>query len=123
MAVPTRLTPSPQIFLHRLRSNSLRLHGFPRTLHCRQIGCALFRFKRQALAFSRPLTLVFPTAKQGTQVVVPYRDEDDKRHLKVTGDLGQVVPMVRPSASAREFQTQDLTLADSGMEHEERHVH
>jgi hypothetical protein len=25
---------------------------------------------------------------------VPYRDEDDKRHLRVTGDLGQIVPMV-----------------------------
>jgi NADH dehydrogenase (ubiquinone) 1 alpha subcomplex subunit 9 len=33
-------------------------------------------------------------AKQGTQVVVPYRDEDAKRHLKVAGDLGQVVFLV-----------------------------
>ncbi|KAI9463793.1 39kDa subunit of Ndufa9, NADH ubiquinone oxidoreductase, partial [Russula earlei] len=32
-------------------------------------------------------------AKAGTQVVIPYRDEDEKRHLKVTGDLGQIVPM------------------------------
>jgi NADH dehydrogenase (ubiquinone) 1 alpha subcomplex subunit 9 len=30
----------------------------------------------------------------GTQVIIPYRDEDDKRHLKLTGDLGQVVPLV-----------------------------
>lgn len=35
------------------------------------------------------------TAKAGTQVVVPYRDEDEKRHLKVMGDLGQIVPLVR----------------------------
>ena len=35
------------------------------------------------------------TAKAGTQVVIPYRDEDEKRHLKVTGDLGQIVPLVR----------------------------
>ena len=34
------------------------------------------------------------TAKQGTQVVIPYRDEDEKRHLKVMGDLGQIIPMV-----------------------------
>ncbi len=34
-------------------------------------------------------------AKSGTQVIVPYRDEDEKRHLKVMGDLGQIVPMVR----------------------------
>lgn len=33
-------------------------------------------------------------AKAGTQVIIPYRDEDDKRHLKVTGDLGQIVSMV-----------------------------
>ena len=30
----------------------------------------------------------------GTQVVVPYREEDEKRHLKPMGDLGQIVPMV-----------------------------
>ncbi|RIA94373.1 NADH dehydrogenase 1 alpha subcomplex 9 [Glomus cerebriforme] len=35
--------------------------------------------------------LVSKLAKRGTQVVVPYRDEDAKRHLKVSGDLGQVV--------------------------------
>jgi NADH dehydrogenase (ubiquinone) 1 alpha subcomplex subunit 9 len=30
----------------------------------------------------------------GTQVVVPYRDEDEKRHLKLMGDLGQIVSLV-----------------------------
>lgn len=39
--------------------------------------------------------LVSKLAKAGTQVVVPYRDEDEKRHLKLLGDLGQVVPLVR----------------------------
>ena len=34
-------------------------------------------------------------AKVGTQVIVPFRDEDEKRHLKVMGDLGQIVPLVR----------------------------
>lgn len=33
-------------------------------------------------------------ARTGAQVVVPYRDEMEKRHLKVMGDLGQIVPMV-----------------------------
>ena len=33
-------------------------------------------------------------AKAGTQVIIPYRDEDEKRFLKVTGDLGQIVSMV-----------------------------
>ncbi|KAI0632442.1 NADH dehydrogenase [Trametes polyzona] len=37
--------------------------------------------------------VVAKLAKMGTQVIVPYRDEDEKRHLKVTGDLGQVVNM------------------------------
>ncbi|KAI8970396.1 hypothetical protein BDF20DRAFT_891006 [Mycotypha africana] len=32
-------------------------------------------------------------ARQGTQVVVPYRDPDEARHLKVTGDLGQIIPL------------------------------
>ena len=36
-------------------------------------------------------------AKAGTQVVIPYREEDEKRHLKVTGDLGQIVSMVQTS--------------------------
>jgi hypothetical protein len=30
----------------------------------------------------------------GTQVIVPYREEDEKRHLKPMGDLGQIVSMV-----------------------------
>ncbi|KAI8989602.1 hypothetical protein BDB01DRAFT_848755 [Pilobolus umbonatus] len=32
-------------------------------------------------------------AKQGTQVVVAFRDPDEARHLKVTGDLGQIIPL------------------------------
>ncbi|KZS93197.1 NADH dehydrogenase [Sistotremastrum niveocremeum HHB9708] len=37
--------------------------------------------------------LVAKLAKAGTQVIVPYRDEDMKRHLKPMGDLGQIVNM------------------------------
>ncbi|KAI0669216.1 hypothetical protein C8Q78DRAFT_1042268 [Trametes maxima] len=37
--------------------------------------------------------VVAKLAKAGTQVIIPYRDEDEKRHLKVTGDLGQIVNM------------------------------
>ncbi|PCH40004.1 NADH dehydrogenase [Wolfiporia cocos MD-104 SS10] len=37
--------------------------------------------------------LVAKLAKAGTQVIIPYRDEDEKRHLRVTGDLGQIVSM------------------------------
>ena len=35
-------------------------------------------------------------AKEGTQVIIPYREEDQKRHLKVMGDLGQIVSLVSP---------------------------
>ncbi|KAG6336061.1 hypothetical protein ID866_3034 [Astraeus odoratus] len=37
--------------------------------------------------------LVSKLARMGTQVIVPYRDEDEKRHLKPMGDLGQIVSM------------------------------
>ena len=34
--------------------------------------------------------------KMGTQVIVPYRDEDEARIFKPMGDLGQIVRMVSP---------------------------
>jgi NADH dehydrogenase (ubiquinone) 1 alpha subcomplex subunit 9 len=37
--------------------------------------------------------VVSKLGKMGTQVVIPYREEDEKRHLKLAGDLGQIVPM------------------------------
>src|ERR1700733_7549263 len=43
---------------------------------------------------SRSMRSMTNSAKAGTQVVVPFREEDEKRHLRVTGDLGQIVPFV-----------------------------
>jgi len=37
--------------------------------------------------------VVSKLAKLGTQVIVPYRDENTKRHLRPMGDLGQIVPL------------------------------
>ncbi|TEB39924.1 NADH dehydrogenase [Coprinellus micaceus] len=37
--------------------------------------------------------LVSKLGKIGTQVITPYRDEDEARHLKLMGDLGQIVRM------------------------------
>ncbi|ORX44267.1 NAD(P)-binding protein [Hesseltinella vesiculosa] len=37
--------------------------------------------------------VVAKLAKQGTQVVVANRDPDEARPLKVTGDLGQIIPL------------------------------
>ena len=44
--------------------------------------------------------LVSKLGKIGTQVIIPYRDEDEKRHLKIQGDLGQIVPMVSETRNA-----------------------
>lgn len=45
--------------------------------------------------------LVSKLGRAGTQVIVPYRDEDSKRHLKIMGDLGQIVPLVSASERVR----------------------
>lgn len=47
------------------------------------------------LGYSEFTVLKRTTAKSGTQVVIPYREEDEKRHLKPMGDLGQIVMTVR----------------------------
>ena len=65
--------------------------------------------------------LVHKLAKQGTQVVVPYRDEDSKRFLRVMGDLGQIVPLVsltRPTTSEarRRARRRATTRATEGSE-------
>ena len=36
----------------------------------------------------------FATGRTGTQVIVPYREEDEARIFKPMGDLGQIVRMV-----------------------------
>ena len=37
--------------------------------------------------------------KMGTQVIVPYREEDEARVFKPMGDLGQIVRMVSSSTA------------------------
>ncbi|KAG0285430.1 hypothetical protein BGZ96_010313 [Linnemannia gamsii] len=37
--------------------------------------------------------LINRLAREGAHVIVPYRDEDDMRHLKIMGDLGKIIPM------------------------------
>ncbi|KAG4303962.1 hypothetical protein PORY_002615 [Pneumocystis oryctolagi] len=32
-------------------------------------------------------------AKQGTTIIIPWRDQDSKRHLKILGDIGQIIMM------------------------------
>ena len=74
------------------------MHRFPGTLSRFQARCELF-VPIHLAPRRRQLTVEFvwhtcAVAKAGTQVIIPYRDEDEKRHLKVTGDLGQIVSMV-----------------------------
>ena len=47
------------------------------------------------LKFVLYFKLPFFSAKTGTQIVIPYRGTDeDVRHLRVMGDLGQIVFLV-----------------------------
>jgi NADH dehydrogenase (ubiquinone) 1 alpha subcomplex subunit 9 len=51
-------------------------------------------FPPHALLHSSP-SLQHAVGKMGTQVIIPYRDEDEARVFKPMGDLGQIVRMVR----------------------------
>ncbi|EIM22301.1 NAD(P)-binding protein [Wallemia mellicola] len=66
--------------------------------------------------------LVQKIARTGAQVVVPYRDEMEKRHLKVMGDLGQIVPMEwdarRPDQIAECLRHSDVVYNLVGRDHE-----
>jgi NADH dehydrogenase (ubiquinone) 1 alpha subcomplex subunit 9 len=79
-------------------------------------------------------------ARQGCTVVVPYREEMAKRHLKVTGDLGRVVfiehdlrntPSIEASVRhsdavfnliGRDYPTKNFSLEDVHIEGTERIV-
>ena len=87
----TSLTKPPSQLLprwaHRYR---LRRHRPARPLH-RQPA----RFDRPPRGNFTPRLTRDTAARQGCTVIVPYREEMAKRHLKVTGDLGRVVFIVR----------------------------
>lgn len=65
-------------------------------------------------------------AKKGTQVIVPFRgDQDSARHLKPTGDVGQIVP-VRIDIKDQESLKEAVKYADAvynliGREYETMH--
>ena len=65
--------------------------------------------------------------KAGTQVVVPYRDEDEKRHLRVMGDLGQIVPLEWDARNTDQIaecvRHSDVVYNLAGRDHETRSVH
>lgn len=83
------------------------MHWFPRPLCCLQVGYVCFggggRPSMRLLADIFVFCSIHFSAKQGTQVVVAYRDPDEARHLKVCGDLGQVIPLVRRHPTSSPF--------------------
>ena len=72
------------------------------------------------LLVSYKLHLLKPClGKMGTQVVVPYREEDEARIFKPMGDLGQIVRMVS-SSMALSKSVPYLKLLGKGMGFTER---
>ncbi|KAJ5217403.1 hypothetical protein N7468_010411 [Penicillium chermesinum] len=69
----------------RLYCDCFRRYGFPGPLHCQPARYVLQGDVAEAIE-----VLTLQKATQGCTVVVPYREEMAKRHLKVTGDLGRV---------------------------------
>ncbi|KAG5513602.1 hypothetical protein PMAC_001034 [Pneumocystis sp. 'macacae'] len=53
--------------------------------------------------------IVNKLAKHGTTVIIPWRDQDSKRHLKILGDLGQIVMM--------EFDLRNKTSVEESIRH------
>ena len=97
---PTGHRSSRMVLLGAVRSQgTLRQYSAARVFSDAILSPSSVRFVSPPTSAetSRPLAMRWCIAKAGTQVIIPYRDEDDKRHLKVTGDLGQIVSMVRPS--------------------------
>ena len=68
--------------------DSVWLHGLLGKIPRVQAWCVLWQ------SACCPRTDQCTAARMGTQVIVPYREEDEKRHLKPMGDLGQIVSMV-----------------------------
>ncbi|WVQ84101.1 hypothetical protein IAT38_006246 [Cryptococcus sp. DSM 104549] len=68
--------------------------------------------------------LIQKLARQGTQVVVPYRDEDEKRRLRPAGDLGQIVPLEWdariPEQTAEAIRHSDVVYNLVGRDYETR---
>ncbi|KAG5439696.1 hypothetical protein PCK2_000736 [Pneumocystis canis] len=59
--------------------------------------------------FIHNCTNIRKIAKQGTTVIIPWRDQDSKRHLKILGDLGQIIMM--------EFDLRNETSIEESVRH------
>ncbi|CAG9956118.1 unnamed protein product [Clonostachys rosea f. rosea IK726] len=106
------------------------------SIHCQQTGCVLPKSRRS----TRIEADKEDVARQGCTVIVPFREEMTKRHLKVTGDLGRVnfieydlrnTPSIEASVRhsdvvynlvGRDYPTKNFTLEDVHVEGTERIV-
>jgi len=73
----------------RTHCDCFRRNWVPGKIHCEQTWYAA-----SGPSHWEALGLIFGIARQGCTVIVPYREEMAKRHLKVSGDLGRVIFMV-----------------------------
>ena len=76
------------IALYRSHGYCVWSNRFLGKIHCQSNGYSTSSSREEQIA---DLSI----ARAGCTVVVPYREEMTKRHLKLTGDLGRVVFMVR----------------------------
>ncbi|VUC34558.1 unnamed protein product [Clonostachys rosea] len=106
------------------------------SIHCQQTGCVLLNLRSNM----RIKADMEDVARQGCTVIVPFREEMTKRHLKVTGDLGRVnfieydlrnTPSIEASVRhsdvvynlvGRDYPTKNFTLEDVHVEGTERIV-
>ena len=89
-APPAQLAHSCQVIPRRAYCDCIWRHWLPGPLHCSPTWYAL-ALASSTLYISKAFTRL---ASRGCTVVVPFREDMAKRHLKVTGDLGRVVFMV-----------------------------
>ena len=84
----------PQFLPRWTYRDSLRCDRPAWSLYCQQTRYDLAISKR--IPLKRPPWLISKrfTARQGCTVIIPFRDEYNKRHLKPTGDLGKIVNIV-----------------------------
>ena len=73
--------------MSRSYCNCFRCNGFLRTICCQSPGY-------YTILLAAQINGSLNKARSGCTVVVPFREEMNKRHLKVAGDLGRVVFLV-----------------------------
>jgi hypothetical protein len=85
----------PSSWIFRTYRYRLRRNWVLGEIHREQTWYAAYNWE-----YRGALGLIIEAARQGCTVIVPYREEMAKRHLKVSGDLGRVIFMVGETCGA-----------------------